>query len=293
MQEVVKVIASAGVPRRITQQPFDGDPSHYWRLCNLGNGQPAPLDLLDYALDLQYMEVQPDLLRYLTPTLLAAWRRDLFEGDEAGYVGFAEQLWPALLKGKALGEVYSELERQAFNTYMRNAILDRLDGEDSLRFSGNRGTAYRWVGAFVSYGTLFPDIQNLWNEWWQMKTQGHAISAFQHISALMYEDDKNPVFDAWTPEKGGGPPAVWNCAGMLSDVGWKTENLDFIKTTLSVDYFETKLHLAYEQIQKTDAKKVAGRIRGDFAGQLTRLELRIEQLPDLLKDVSRLDGFQI
>jgi hypothetical protein len=293
IQDVTRVIKSAGAPKQITQKPFDYDPGHYRRLCLLDGAEPQASDLVDYALDMKYMELQPELLRYLTPILLNAWRRDLFEGRAADYRGFVEQLWPALLKGSALNKIFSQAERSAFIAFMRNSILDRLDEEESLRFSGMGAAPYYWVQAFVSYGTLFSDIEILWTEWWQMKTSGHAVAAFQYASALMYEDDKNPVFDAWTRDNGGGPVALWHCGAMMFDVGWKQENLAFLKATLNADYFERKLHLALEQIGTPLAKKVASGILDDFEGQKARLELRIEQLLELLTDVSRTDGFTI
>jgi len=293
IQDVARVIKSAGVPKQITQKPFDHDPGHYRRLCLLNGAEPQASDLWDYAMDMQYMEVQPDLLRYLTPILLKAWRRNLFEGSSAGLEGFVELFWPALLNGAALKRVFSERERDAFGCYMRNSILDRLDAEESLRFSGMGTSPYRWVSELISYGTLFSDIQTLWTEWWQVKTSGQAVAAFQFASALMYEKDKNPVFDAWTKEKGGGPPALYNCSGMMFNVGWKHENLAFLKATLSADYFEQKLREALEQIQNTVAKKLASGIIDDFPGQRARLELRIEQLITLLTDVSGIDGFTI
>ena len=198
LQKVAKIIKSSGIPERITQEPFDHDSSHYRRLCDLRGGDPDAGDLVDYALDLKYMELQPELLRYLTPILLSAWRKDLFNGDAAGYRGFAEEFWPALLKGAALQTVFTDTERAGFISYLRDTILERLDAENSLHFSGMGASPYRWVQALVSYGTLFPDIEVLWTEWWQAKTQGHAVAAFQYVSALIYENDKNPVFDAWT-----------------------------------------------------------------------------------------------
>jgi hypothetical protein len=293
IQDLTRVIKSAGAPSQITQEPFDYDPGHYRRLCLLNGAEPQASDLLDYAFDMQYMELQSDLLRFLTPVLLNAWRRDLCEGSAAGYGGFVEQFWAALLKGSALNRVFSQEERSAFVSYMRNSILDRLDVEESLRFSGMGAAPYDWVRTLVSYGTLFSDIEILWNDWWQMKTSGHAVAAFQYASALMYENDKNPVFDPWTRDKGGGPPALWDCGAMMFDVGWKPENLAFLKATLNADYFEQKLRSALGQIKNPIAKKVALGIIDDFQGQRSRLELRIEQLPDLLTDVSRVDGFTI
>jgi len=154
-------------------------------------------------------------------------------------------------------------------------------------------TPYAWTQTIVSFGVLFPDIEPLWTEWWQMKTSGHAIATFQYVSALMYENDRNPVFSRWTQDKGGGPPALWESEGHLYDVGWKKENLDFLKSTLSADYLKEKLSLALDRIEIPAVKKIAQGMIDDFEGQRTRLELRIEQLPDLLTDVSRTEGFTI
>jgi hypothetical protein len=292
LQELKKIIKSEGIPKQITQQPFDHYPGHYRRLCELRGAEPVAADLVDYALDMQYMELQPELLRYLTPVLLQAWSKDLFEGRQR-YGGFVEQFWPALLNGKALHAVFSRTEREAFVAYMRNSILDRLDAETSLRFSGMAASPYSWVQALVAYGTLFRDVEELWAEWWNLKTPGLAIAAFQYSSALMYEEDKNPIFDPWTADRGGGPPALWHCGALMYDVGWRTENLLFLQRTLSADYFGEKLHRALQQIENPATRKIAAAMVEDLPSHRTRLELRIEELPKLLMDVSRIEGFTI
>lgn len=293
LHNVTSIIKSKGIPEQITQEPFDYDASHYRRLCNLRGSHPDASDLVDYALDMQYMELQPDLLRHLTPVLLAAWRKDLFEGDAAGYGGFVEHFWPALLKGAALQTVFTDAERSAFIKYLRDTILERLDAENSLRFFGMGASPYRWVQSLVSYGALFPDVEILWTEWWQAKTHGHAVAAFQYASALMYENDKNPVFDAWTRDKGGGPPALWDCGCHMFDIGWKEENLSFLSRTLRVDYVERNLRAASDQIQIGPVREVASRILRELPNQKTLLALRIEELPRLLMNVSQVEGFTI
>ena len=65
LQQVVRVLKSEGAPDKIMQKPFDQDPGHYRRLCALQGGNPDPGDLLNYALDMQYMEAQ--LARAGTP----------------------------------------------------------------------------------------------------------------------------------------------------------------------------------------------------------------------------------
>ncbi len=293
LEEVTNVIRSKGVPSSITQEPFDHDPGHYKRLCMLQGDHPNASDLVNYALDMKYMELQPDLLRYLTPLLLTAWRRDLFEGDAAGYGGFVENFWPALLRGAALKNVFAERERVVFTGYMRNSILDRMDVEDSLQFSGMGASPYRWVQSLVSYGVLFSDVETLWDEWWQTKTPGHAIAEFQYASSLLYEAEKNTVFAPWTRDKGGGAPALWDCGCHMFDVGWTEENLSFLRRTLSVGYFKEHLRNALDMLQAGPAQTIASRIMRDFRAQEALLALRIEELPKLLTNVSAVEGWSL
>lgn len=277
----------------ITQKPFDHDPDHYRRLCVFQGDSPEPCDLVNYALDMQYMDLQPDLLRHLMPLLLTVWRRDLFEGDKAGYGAFVEHFWPALLKGAALKQVLAKPEQDAITDYLRDSILDRLDVESLLHFSGMGASPYRWVETLVAYGVLFSDVERLWNEWWDMKTTGHAVAAFQYASALLYEGKKNPVFAPWTPEKGGGPPALWDCGCHMFDVGWTEANLLFLQRTLNVNYIEDRLRLALERIPSGTSKDTALRIVNDFPEQEALLALRIQELPKLLEDVSAVEGFTV
>jgi hypothetical protein len=293
LQAVAKAMNSSRVPETFRQEPFDYDPGHYKRLCNLEGSQPTPGDLIDYALDMTYMELQPELLRHLMPVLLNAWRRDLFEGQAAGFGGFVEHFWPALLRGKAIQSVLSDMERGVIMRYMRDAILDRLDAEDSLAFSGMGASPYGWVQSLVSFGVIFPEIESLWTEWWEMNTSGHAVAAFQYASALLYEADKNPVFAPWTKEKGGGPPALWECGSHMFDVGWREENLHFLRQTLSVEYITQRLSAAKFTIQSAAANSIASQILAELPHQATLLAIRIEQLPRLLTNVSDVDGFTI
>ena len=293
LQRVAAALKSSRVPDTITQEPFDHDPGHYKRLCNLHGSQPSNSDLIDYALDMMYMELQPELLRHLMPVLFGAWRRDLFEGDPAGFAAFVEYFWPAMLKGKAFHQILTDSEFASVMHYMRDSILDRLDIETLLNFSGMSASPYGWIRAFVSVGVLFPSVESLWNEWWQMKTPGHAVSAFQYASALLYDADNNPVFTPWTPDEGGGPPAIWDCGCHMFDVGWREENLSFLKATLTSDYVEEKLVVALGRIEVGATKQIASRIIHELPSRRTLLALRIEELPKLLADVSRIEGFTI
>lgn len=293
IQKVSEILGSDRAPKRITQEPFDYDPGHYRRLCDLDGQSPDAVDLVDYALDMTYMELQPDLLRHLLPVLLTAWRRDLFEGSSTGFGGFSEHFWPALLRGKALHETLATPECRAVENFMRDSILDRLDQEQELSFPGMAASPYDWIQALVSYGVVFASIESIWKEWWRFETTGQSVAAFQYVSALAYEDSCNPVFAPWTRDKGGGAPALWECGCHLFDVGWKEENLRFLCTTLSVDYIGDRLSVALERITDPAPRKVATQIFEDLPKNQALLALRIEELPRLLTDVSAVSGFTI
>jgi hypothetical protein len=232
-------------------------------------------------------------LRHLMPVLLAAWRQDLIEGGAAGFGGFVEHFRPALLRVKSLHTCLSDAELAAVMRFMRDAILDRLDAEDSLSFSGMEASPYGWIESLVSFGVVFADIERLWTEWWRMQTSGHAIAAFQYASALLYEEDKNPVFAPWTKDEGGGPPCLWECGSLIYDRGWQKENLLFFQRTLTVEYISQGLRAAQGMIKSGASSSVAARIVADLPGQSTLFALRIEQLPGLLSNMSNAEGFTI
>src|SRR5215510_4805628 len=79
-------------PADVWQRAFDYDADHLRRIVSLRPDQRAePIDLVDYALDITYEEVQGDLLRYALPICLWAWREDLL-GRDRDYGGFVEHL---------------------------------------------------------------------------------------------------------------------------------------------------------------------------------------------------------
>jgi hypothetical protein len=96
--------------------------------------------------------------------------------------------------------------------FMRDSILDRMDEEHDLKFSGMRASPYKWVRVLCSFAVIFPDIRDLWQRWWKKETKGRAICVLQYISCLLYEADSNPIFSPWTPAGRGGPPRAISLA---------------------------------------------------------------------------------
>lgn len=268
-------------PRRIWQQPFDPDAGHYNRLCRPGGAPPDGGDLVSYALDLRYQDLQPDLLRFLLPLCLRAWRESLFAPGSSPYGGFVEHFSPALAARADLESILGASRHRALSEFMGASILDRMDTESSLRFSGMNASPYKWFAALGSCAVIFAGVEALWHEWWRLETPGHACAALQYLSCLMYPDDSNPIFSPWTPLGGGGAPHLAETDGHIYDVGWRAHNIAFVQATLSVEYFRDRLYAAV-QVLAGDSSAVPQQMAADFESQQALLELRIEQLPALL-----------
>lgn len=273
LEDVVSALGVREPPHRIWQQPFDYDPSHLRKLCLLDGSLPAGADVVTYAHDLRYEELQPDLLRFLLPVCLQAWRSYLFATGSSPYGGFVEHFSPALA---ARSDLLDILEK-----FMSDSILDRMDEETALHFAGMGASPYKWFYALGSFAVIFAGLEPLWTQWWRMETPGHAHAALQWASHLMYEDGQNPIFSPWTPLGGGGPPGLTETDGHIYDRGWRPENITFLQATLSVEYFHIRLLRAL-QVLGDDPSGVPQKMASDFDLQKTLLALRIQQLPAML-----------
>ncbi len=283
LSRLITALRAETPPKQIWQKPFDYDPSHYQRLCNLNGKTPTNLDLCNYAHDMLYevSPLQPDLLCYLLPICLEAWREDLLSNGNSEYGGFIEYFWAALANRKAL-QVLNPREYAEVETFMKDVLLDRIDQEDGLRFSGMGASPYIWFDSLGSFCVVFPALSSLWKVWWELTTIGQACAAIQYLSCLLYEDDNNPVFSPWTPFGGGGTPSICEVAGHIYEQGWREENVAFINETLTVEFAEDRLRYAAHMVQGRVQSDVPKQMLEDFEEQKTLLELRLEELPSLL-----------
>jgi hypothetical protein len=141
------------------------------------------------------------------PFCLESWRDDL-RGTHSGYGGFVEHFYPVLANKQIFDLHLNRKQSAAVSDFMRESILEEIDDQRGLAYRGPGSRPYRWIGAFTTYGVLLPDIEDLWNSWWSLETVGRAIATVQYASCLMYLANENPVFAAWTPDGGGGPPML-------------------------------------------------------------------------------------
>lgn len=275
---------SSGPPKQITQEPFDSSPKHLSRLARLRPGDRAEVgDLWEYTQDLLYSgEIQGALLKYLLPFCLSAWREDL-RGLHSAYGGFVEYFYPVLANKHIFDEHLTPSQTTAVSEFMRGSILEEIDDQRGLTYSGMGARRYRWVTALTTHGVLLPDVGQLWTAWWSIDTVGRAVAAVQYISCLMYGVNENPVFAPWTPERGDGPPSLWEFGGHLYEHRWLEPNIHFLRRILNPQEVTDVLRLAVERLGGQPEHEAAKEIKGDIPLCVETLTARCAELPVLLE----------
>jgi hypothetical protein len=288
LEKVIQALGQPTPPHRITQWAFDYDSSHYRRLCHLQGADPGGADLYSYANDMEYMPLQPELLRYLLPICLKAWHDDLLNMRHSGHAGFVEAFWTALSPRSqsqdtfVLEEELNAKERESVMQFMRDSLLDRMDQETKLHFVGSNASAYQWFSAIGSFSMVFPNLKELWEIWWNMKTFGHAVCALQYLSCLMYWDEGNPIFEPWTQAGGGGPPALWENESFDYEHGWRQENSSFLSEVLTLDYVNKKLHQAAQVVNASREEAIPIKMLADWPQCCDLVASRMAELPKLV-----------
>jgi len=269
-------------PPEITQEPFEGNPKHLRRLARLRSGEKAEVrDLWEYTQDLLYTDIQGSLFTYLLPFCLEAWREDL-RGTSTEYGGFVEHFYPVLANRQVLDHFLTPAQSAAASDFMRSSILDEIDDQRGLTYSGTGARPYQWITALTTHGVLFPDIANLWNAWWSVATVGRAVAAVQYVSCLMYEANENLVFSSWTPDRGGGPPTLWEFGGHLYTNRWLEPNVTFLKHALNAKKAADVLNRAVERLIDQPEHEIAAAVRADLPLCEQILQARCLALPRLL-----------
>lgn len=285
-RDFVRAYGKAVPPAELWQQSLDGAEDAYPRLIALAKSlpesdEPRVEDVLNYAIDLVSMPVQPDLFACILPVCLHAWHHDVVWGG-GKYGGAIEQFSPALARRPLIDEFLPEKQARAVKAFMRAAILERLDVENSLKHSGMGASPYGWSEKLGSFCVIVPELEPLWTEWWAFETPGRAIATLQYISCLMYEDDENPIFAPWTPDKGGGPFGLWETDGHIYEECWKPENVRFFRDTVTADYVFDALKRARTALDGVLESSVPGRMIDDFQYLDDVLAHRIRALPEIV-----------
>jgi hypothetical protein len=115
-----------------------------------------------------------------------------------------------------------------------------------------------------------------------LTTVGRAVAAVQYLSCLMYEENENPIFSAWTPDRGGGPPSLWEFGGHLYTNRWLELNVSFLKDVLRAWEVGDVLGRAVERLIDQPEHAKATEVLGDLPLCEETLTARCAALPRLL-----------
>ncbi len=273
-------------PEKITQEPFEGNDRHLRRLARLQPGEKANQDLWEYTQDLLYThEIQSSLFAYLLPFFLEAWRDDLRGIDGQGVT--IEYFYTVLADRHVFDLHLTAGQTAVVSEFMRQAIIEEIDGQRGLHFQGMNSKPFRWIRALTTHGVLLPDVDRLWKDWWALDTIGRAIAAVQYVSCLMYPENENPIFAPWTPNAGGGPPCLWDFEGHLYSHRWLEPNVDFLKQALTVQNASDVLDRAAKRLIGQPEHETAEALRGDFPLCVETIRARCDELPRLLQVIDQ------
>lgn len=279
----LRCVLGSKPPENITQHAHEGNPNHLLRLARMRPGERPDLrDLWEYTQDALYTEIQGPLLRYLLPFCLEAWSEDL-RGIRNEYGGFVEHFYPVLAKREVFERHLTPAQTLAVSKFMRESIVEEIDDQRGLAYSGTGARPYRWVAALTTHGVLFPDVNLLWTDWWSVATAGRAIAAVQYLSCLMYPENENPIFGVWTRNAGGGPPCLWEFAGHLYTNRWLEENIRFLRRALHPRGVSEALRRATERLMNEPEYTVAAEVLTDLPLCAETLAARCAELPNLLE----------
>lgn len=240
-----------------------------WRSIDYG-------DLWYYFHDMSYVELQPDLFRYLFPVCLNFWYDSLMRSTSAE-LGDAEFHY-SLRQGNILEKMLTVSQRAAVFEFFHDGFIDRVEAERGFIYTGQRTPAYSWLMRFNSIGLVAPIIERIWSTWWKLDHPGKAVSAIIYATGLVYLKGENPIFSEWTQEGGGGGPYLTESDSGIYDAAWLPENLEFLKETLSVEYIQGMLKGAAAVLAGEPEAELSMRIAEDSGKHEDILQIRIDDL---------------
>ncbi|MGH1347589.1 MAG: hypothetical protein ACRBN8_38890 [Nannocystales bacterium] len=282
-------IGSPEPPTKVTQKAFDYEQAPLEALAArvVGVG-PCGREINEYALDLMHAQpLQPDLMAHVLPLCLETWQHGLRSGALGGVI---EQLHASLAKRRTvitdtLGPDISDV----FYTFIRQSLLARMEEETSLRHNGMDAPPHRWFSCLASYGTLGPNVGEVLGMWNRIGCVGHAVAWIQYASVLAFDGDDNPVFDPWTPDAGGGPPALWEYASTGFEERWDVANLGRLREFLEPGAVIDRTERAASQLADHQHAEVVRTVHDAVQRGRARLQWRRSRLCEVLATPSTTD----
>lgn len=269
-ERVRNILGNPSPPPTVWEQQFDGDQAELESLVSRDWKEIKLKDLYIYFLDLNYyVELQPDLFRYLFPICLYRWYESLMQNEqdpleESRLEEWLEQFHFAMGNGALLQSMTSPDEREAIYAFFHEALIERIEAERGFFKTGYPD--YKWIFRLYDVGVFAPVIHQIWTTWWSLNSPGKAVSAIIYASSLVYLEGENQIFDPIFRRSAYGEPYTL-CEG--TGGYWLIENSQFLEKTLNVEYIQTKLIEAAERLSTEP--------EGDIAFQVAEDALKLER----------------
>lgn len=278
-------------PASVWQRQFDHFDAMLRELARYDWDQIPEKHLWAYVLDLEHVELQPDLFRHAFPACLKYWYETLL-CDAPAEIGDAD-FHRALIKGDILDKMLSDDERRRLLSFFGDALLDRLDRERGFKFVRPGRSAQGWISRFNSLGLVAPVIPDAWRSWWAFDSPGQAVCAVMYATGLVYLKGENPIYLPWTPKEGGGGPYLTQWDASYFEGGWLESNLSFMRERVSVDYVLERLHAAAHRLRAEPESETADRVARDARQREEIVAIRIDDLvSNLARPASRRDPWE-
>ena len=236
-------------------------------------------DMWYYHHDLAYMELQPELFKYLFPVCLMDWHQSLLANDSCSH-GDSEFHY-GIIHGNVLDKMLTPTRRNAVNQVFVDSMLFRLHQERFLQWDHRRSTAYGWILRLNSLGLFFDQLPDIWRQWWKVESVGHALCIMEYCSALMYFYFDNPVIpqvEGWT--RGG--PYLGGSDSHVHDRGWSEPNIEFLRGFLTINRVKEAVTKAKDVLRDQPEGPLAGKMCGDLEESNDLIASRIDELPSIL-----------
>ena len=276
-----KIFRNPSPPTEVWEEQFDGFNQELKELAGRDWRKVPDNDLWYYFHDLAYMRLQREVFDYLFPVCLNYWYASLMRNESAEQ-GDAE-FHRALYRGNILDRMVSPRQRNQIYEYFHDGLLDRIEMERGFVYRDKSTPAYAWMGRFNSLGYIAPIIEDIWSSWWDFDHPGKAVSAIMYASGLIYLKGENPIFGVWTPDKGGGGPCLTESDADIFDAVWLSENISYMKSTLSVDYIQNKMQQAASLLSAEPEARIAQQVAKDAMGRADVIQIRMEDMLEILE----------
>lgn len=281
VERLRKVFGNPQQPEDVTQRQFDDNQA---ALVRIASGNPSASDLIAYTYDLRFVDLQLNLFRWAMPFLLSQWREHVLSNHDSGLVErFNEAMGvPRFTSGKwVLEELCPPRERAHVYRFCTDVLLEKMERSTTLCSEGRIPSS--WDEHWNSAGCWLPEYDYLIREWWTSDKPGHRVCVVQWVSALQYNSGDNPIYAPWTPDRGGGPPLLWQLSGLCGSCHWRAENTAALRQHLTMRAVHDALTRAVAGLSQHAECAIAQRVLDDWRPLAGRTASRIPVLIKLLE----------